>query len=529
VKPLTRVAAVLLAAALLTAACTSEDKSPSATRPREGGVLRLAVVGVTSLDPAQAREPTEVLVADQLFDRLTAYDPATLALKPGLADSWTANPEQTQFTFKLGAGRTFSDGSPVSSADVKFTLNRIAKKGSGSSLAQQLEDVNGFKAVNQDGTATELPGVTVPDPATVVIALDHPFSAFPEVLSQAGFGIVSEKSVTKLGDKFGDTPEGTSGPFRFLSRKEGEVRLARFRAHKPRAPRVDELRLHSYPNAGAAYRALRAGSVDISPVPPERIDEARKRYGARGTRPYLGELFYGMNLRSAKLADQRFRKAISLAVNRRRIVDVVYSGTELPSVALVAAGLPGLTNARCPAGCGYDPAQARTLTQQAFPQAGSVPTLQIDFDDETLQRRIAEIIKADLDAAGIPAQLRPHPTQDYGKFLAGGEQELFRLGWIADYPSADAFLVPLFLSNRQDNLTNLANGDVDFALRSARAEADPAKRASLYADAATRISDLAVVVPILQFETRLAAAKRVRGFVVSSLNTFDGSSVWLAE
>ena len=159
-----------------------------------GGVLQVGVVGLPSLDPADARDPKAVMVVDQLFDTLVR-DAGELQPAPGLARSFEADPAQTAFTFHLAPGARFDDGSPVTSTDVKFTLERIARKGSDSPLVAQLEGVTGFAAFHTAGTATGLAGVETPDPATVVVRLDHPFSSFPAVLGHPGFGIVPKAAV----------------------------------------------------------------------------------------------------------------------------------------------------------------------------------------------------------------------------------------------------------------------------------------------------------------------------------------------
>src|SRR5207247_4461779 len=127
----------------------------------------------------------------------------------------------------------------------------------------------------------------------------------------------------------------------------------------------------------------------------------------------------------------------------------------------------------------HEPDRARALLAEAFPD-GKIPEVAIDHDDDATQAAVAQAIKTDLDTVGIPAVLRPHAFADYGKFLVSGQQELFRLGWIADYPSPDGFLTPLFSSTSPDNLTGLARPEIDEKLAAARAEADPQKRLAVY-------------------------------------------------
>src|ERR1044072_9050870 len=94
-----------------------------------GGILQVGMVALPSLDPADARDPKAVMVVDQLFDTLVR-NTGELQPVPGLARSFEANAEQTAFTFHLAPGAHFDDASPVPAADVKFTLEPIARKGS---------------------------------------------------------------------------------------------------------------------------------------------------------------------------------------------------------------------------------------------------------------------------------------------------------------------------------------------------------------------------------------------------------------
>src|SRR5207245_3958142 len=100
-----------------------------------------------------------------------------------------------------------------------------------------------------------------------------------------------------------------------------------------------------------------------------------------------------------------------------------------------------------------------------------------------------------LNAVGIATTIRPHLPPDYLKFAVSGQQELFRLGWIGAYPTADAFLSPLFVSGLPDNVTGFSSPEIDSLLTGARAQADEPQRPELYRQAARKIMDLVPPVP----------------------------------
>jgi oligopeptide transport system substrate-binding protein len=277
----------------------------------------------------------------------------------------------------------------------------------------------------------------------------------------------------------------------------------------------------------AAYDAFTRHRLDVSPVPLSRVEEVLRTKGVAASRPYLAELFYGFNLKNPKFADPRFREAIVHAIDRNEIVRTIYNRTVQPIEGVVPSGTPGFQSDGCGDRCEYSPERAKSLVAAVF-GANPPPQIAIDFDDDTTQRSIAEAMQADLNAVGIPSVIRPHAANDYLKFAVSGQQELFRLGWIGAYPSADAFLSPLFVSGVPDNVTGFSSPVVDVLLKGARATGDETKRSDAYRDAERRIMEQVPVVPIAQFDTHAAVAPNVRGLVLTVAGTFDASHVWLA-
>ncbi len=517
-----RYVAVVIAIALGVSGCkarVSDDTGGGTVLP----VLRAGVVRPASLDPARARSVDEVLVADHLFDTLVTLDPATLAPIPGLAASWTASPDQMHWEFTLRPGITFSNGSPIGAADVKATLDRVALSATGSSVSDLLERVQGYAAVHSEGS-TSLSGVNVVSPTVISVDLDSPWSELPSVLANPAFGVVA---ASEVGEPWPADASAvvTSGPFVVRATSADSLSLVPAEAVESGVERFD---VDFFDNADGAFDALVAGDVDWARVPPARVAEAQRIFGANLFRPALAELFYAMNLRSPKLGDPRLREAIAKAVDRSKIVGDVYDGTVLATDRLLLEGLPGSPDGACAAPCGFDPDRSRALVAEIVAGGGAVPEIQIDFEDESTQSVVAKEIRDDLVAAGIPAALRPKPLDQYEQFAVSGDQEVFRLGWIPPFASADAVLSPLFETGAPNNVIGFSSPPVDELLRAARLESDASARAQKWQEAETQILGQWPVVPLVRFVHHSVAAPGVSGLVVGATGTFDARMVTMS-
>jgi ABC-type transport system substrate-binding protein len=162
--------------------------------------------------------------------------------------------------------------------------------------------------------------------------------------------------------------------------------------------------------------------------------------------------------------------------------------------------------------------------QEAF-KGAPPPPVALDYDDDATQDAIAKAIQASLSQVGIKVDLRPKAPRDYDGFALSNEPEILRLGWIANYPSADAILAPLFATDSLDNLTGYSNPAVDAMLKSARLESDPGRRVELYQQIESTIMEQVPVVPIAQFNVHSVIAKRAKGVKLNSFGSFDATQV----
>jgi oligopeptide transport system substrate-binding protein len=482
-------------------------------------VFSMAIVEPRSLDPIKASSVDEQLLADQLYDGLVHLDPATAAPLPGVATAWTTSPDGLVWEFTLGEA-IFGDGEDITAADVKATLDRAVDKESGSAVADLLEPVVGWRASAVDGTATQLEGVSVVSDDVVRVTLAAPWSSLPVALAHPGLGIVPEDAPAS-----DDEPPVGSGPYALDDEDDDTLTL---RATEGREVRMSRIDVVQFSDQAAAYEAFLDGDVDWSPVPISSVEEASARFGPEHFRSFVAELFYAFNLRLPKWADRRVREAAVRAVNRQAIIDEVYAGTMRPMTSFAVTGVPGAVSDTCGELCVVDVERAKALVAEVA-SGGPVPEIGIDFDGEPAQTQVAEHIERDLEAVGFVVTLRPRPVDEYEGFAASGEQDLFRLGWVAAYPAMDGFVAPLFASASANNLAGFGSPAVDALIGQGRATADAAASNSAYEQAERAVFSEAAVIPIGQFQQHWVAADRVRDLQLTVTGTFDAASVWLAE
>ncbi|MFN2587146.1 MAG: ABC transporter substrate-binding protein [Actinomycetota bacterium] len=548
-----RAAVLSVAAPLLLAACTGGDDvgegprsearstdDPGATAapldegasPSEPGgftsgddVLTVAIREPSTLDPMRIQDPGSVLVARQLYEGLTRWDPVTEKVVPAAAQSWSVSGGGRVYTFRLRQGMTFHDGSPVRATDFRFAFDRIAKKTNASDLAYTLERVEGFQEVNSLGESDHLAGLEVADELTLRVTLSEPFHGFPAVLTHPGLVPLPAASVRDY-DSFLSSPVG-NGPFQMATPwVPGEPVILEDFPGFVETPSLDGVRFVPAPDAAASWPLFVDERIDVAEVPSGQFEAARERFGEDGYRPFLAGYYFGLNLRSEELDGVRIRKAISRAIDRREIAESVYKGNMQLPRGIVPTGMPGFHENVCVTLCRYSPEVAKRFLRPV-PQKARRVSLQ--FNREDPHGQVARLVKRNLEAVGLEVSIKGYGFPRYLRLLRDGRQSAYRLGWIAEYPEADMFLSGLFESDSPDNHSGFESPRVDALLARARRTEKEAVRVQTYIQAEKAILRELPVVPIGSFVTHWVAQPWVEEIEFDVMGGFDAVEVSLRE
>ncbi len=323
---------IIAAAGLLTLSVGVSAQDPSVPGPSDQ-VLR---VGWTSepdtLNPLTTYSTEGLEVVQLIYDRLIEYD-TSLKPQPGLAATWATSEDGLSTIYHLQPGAAWSDGQPVTSADVKYTFETIAAESLGE-YAQWLKF---------------LERVDTPDPATAVIVYSKPQAFDPAltipILPQHVWGAMSAEDIQAFAN---DRPVG-SGPFTLGEWRRGEtLTLARSPSFwgQPAGPAGVIFVL--YGNEDVAAQAIKAGDVDVlTEVPPTVWDGLVGADGvAAVSLPAFSFHHIGINVSDSEtsggsplLRDQVVRQALSYALDRGQLVTLALAGHGTPGDALVPAGL----------------------------------------------------------------------------------------------------------------------------------------------------------------------------------------------
>ncbi len=552
--PLRWALAVAGALTLTASSCSSNSSSGHSAITHTGGTLRLAVVGLNTLDPARL-VPTNLadMVAVNLLDRgLTAIDPAHNQAVPALATRWVSNapaapaPQATTgstgttvpapttvgttWTFTIDPHARFADGSAVTPSDIITSLTAVARTGNSTLAGARLDVIEGYADLVA-GKSTTLKGLAAGD-GTLRITTTAPDAELPQLLASPVYAVVKAghelaapraTGTTAAGSTTTlalDAPQG-SGPFKLAADDGRTLRLVRSAGS---VAELDEVDLTREPTDAAALAAVRAGQADWAEVPPAQ--KARATGGSIGytiQAPLGAEEFFGINLASPTFANPLFRRAIIVAVDRHAVVSGVLPGL-VPSAGVVPAGVPGTVADPCGPNCAYSVAVSKALVAQAYPNGG-VPLVEIDTDDDPADVSLANTVGYELAQAGIPMKVVPQPFATYQSFITTGRQQLFRTGWVGLWPSAGAYLSPLFRSTSLDNSTAFKSAEVDAQLRAAQAYAPESQRLLMYENLQRTIAADYAVVPLASYQQVLALAGRVHDYSPRLDGTFDVNRV----
>lgn len=377
---------LLRAASVLAALLVSPTVLAQAGGP---GTLTLAMpIEPPNLDPTSAAAAAiREVTYRNVYEGLTRID-RTGAVQPALAESWTISPDGLTYSFKLRPNVLFHDGSALTSADVKFSLDRARAPDSTNAQKQLFEPIA---------------EVTTPDALTAVITLKRPTGLFLWNLGWGDAVIMSERSIANNKTN----PIGT-GAFKFVSWTRGDrIVLEKSPAFRDAASvKLDKVTFRFISDAQAQVSALKAGEVDAMPNlgAPELFEEFKKdaRFKAVAGNTE-GEVVAGFNNARKPFDDVRVRRALTQAVDRKALVEAAYNGIGQPIGSHFSPSQPGyidLTGA-----LPYDPKAAKAgLAAAGYPN-GFTATLRMP--QMTYARRSAEVLAAMFQDVGVTLKLEP--------------------------------------------------------------------------------------------------------------------------
>jgi oligopeptide transport system substrate-binding protein len=188
--------------------------------------------------------------------------------------------------------------------------------------------------------------------------------------------------------------------------------------------------------------------------------------------------------------------------------------------------MPGFQGNACKKLCSYSKSAARRSLREVPKKAREVT---IEYTTGQPHQKIAKAVAGDLEDIGLDVKVKPFEFPEYLRLLRGGQQQMYRYGWLAEYPSPSVFLTSLFRSTSPDNHSGFGSKKVDKLLQKAAAEKNEAKRQRIYVDAEKLILKDLPVAPIGSFVTHWAAGERIGDIVWDTMGGFDAVEVTLTE
>lgn len=402
---------------------------------------------VATLDPAIGYDWQNWSMIKSLFDGLMGYEPGTTDLRNELAASHEVSEDGTVHTFTLKDGIRFHNGREIVAGDVKYSLDRVTNPETRSPGAGFFSMIAGFDSWNA-GEGDGLSGVKVIDDKTVEITLSRPDATFEHVMALNFASIVPQEAVEASGEDFGREPVG-SGAFRLAEWTPGQrLVFERFEEyHRAGVPKLDQVTFNIGLDPTVALLQLQSGGADIpgDGIPPAQFLQVVNNAEYEDQIVEGGQLQTGyitMNTRMEPFDNLDVRKAINMAINKDRIVQMI-NNRAVPANQPLPPTMPGYADDY--EGYPYDPEAARQMLADAGYADGFETEIYVMNVDPN--PRIAQAIQQDLSQIGVNAEIRSLAQANV--IAAGGEPDQAPMiwsggmAWIADFPDPSNFYGPI--------------------------------------------------------------------------------------
>jgi oligopeptide transport system substrate-binding protein len=484
----------LLAAVLaaLLAGCTrSPEGAPANRAPHAVILVRGGGPDPDSLDPQKARGFEAQSLLRDLCEGLTILD-RHAAVAPGVARGWTVSADGLTYRFELRPEARWSNGERVVAADFAAALRRLVDPATASGYAQYIDVIANARDIIAARQPPEALGVAAPDDSTLVITLATRAPYLPTLLSHPSTCPVHRPTLRQHREGFARAGIMLSnGAFTLTEWVQGAYILALRNRHywNDAATRLDGVKYLLIPDENAELARYRGGELQVTYVVPRgQFDWIRANLaGQLHVSPQLSTYYYGFNLRRAPFRDNpRLRRALSLAIDREKLAQLVLRVGELAAYGWVPPGVDNYTSQSfdyrdTPMAARL--AEAQRLYREAGYSAQRPLAFELRYNAGEVHTKLALAISSMWkEALGVQVRLTQVEFKSLLQDIDRGDVEMFRSSWVGDYN--DAYTFAQYLSSDFGvNLPHYSNERYDALLRQAQAEPDPLQRRALLQEA----------------------------------------------
>jgi len=467
-------------------------------------------------DPARTSAGATTEISFLTGDTLVGLDYDLKTITPLLADSWTVSPDGKLYTFKLRQDVTFCSGKKMTAADVVYSFNRVLDPATKAPFLWRMGPVKEVRA---------------PDDYTVEYELTAPFSELLLQLTNFQATIVNKENVEALGKDFGVKGIDGTGPFCFQSwEPRNQIVATRHQAYKWGPPiyknrgpaKYARLVWKIVPEEASRLAAMASGQADMTySMPDQYLPQLAKMPMLEVLRPEADlRLFYlGFKISRENLTDVRVRRALSMAIDRKQIVDSIYFGNGEPATSYVHPKTPGFDPKAVPDFVRYDPVAAGKLLDEAGWVMGTDGFRYRDGKKLTLllngfaggrSPKVAEAAQGFWRKIGVDLQLQMWDGTIVFSKLAQQDYDIWSIAF--PYSSASDALRLYFHSANipSPNRMNWKDAETDRLLDLGGTSLDEAQRFEAMSQVQKLVQDQALWVPLVHEGLALVVNKRVK-------------------
>lgn len=483
-----------------TAAAAAADGETAAAAESTGSIGKTDIVfamsgDIVALDPAAQQDTTSSVILKHIYSTLLDTDDDG-NLVPDLAESWEMSEDGTSFTYYLRDDACFSDGTPVTAQDVKFTYDRAMEMPKTKSNTSKIKEV------------------VVDNDYQVTINLTEQYAPFKTIVTSSNLSIVSEAAVTAAGEAYGDV-DNILGSGEFVCTEwtpNDHYVLVRNDNYWGEMPIATSITCRVIPEGSARTIALETGEVDIvwgvDPIDCENV-EANPDL-ALLSQPSSSIEYIGMNTTKEIFSDKKVRQAINYALDQQVFVDTVVEGRGQIANSYINSAItyydPDIE------GYPYDPEMAKQLLAEAGYPDGFDCKIYVNGDART---RSAQIAQAQLAEVGINVEIFTYEWGALLDSLNAGDHEMFILGWSNSSFDADSSTYQLFHSANHGTTGNrafLTDATVDSLIEEGAREMDDSKRQEIYEELQAVLKDVSPWVPLYYKNDNVGIRADLKGF-----------------